>query len=249
MYKRIVIICLVVFFGCKEHNEVLSAQEVIDKSISVSGGESYVSNKISFDFRGITYTSTPVGNQKILTRQSRTDSTEILDVRSPEGFERFVNDSLVILPDTLTTAYSNAVNSVHYFAYLPYGLNDRAVQKRYLGKTKIGPSEYYEIEVTFNENGGGDDFDDTYIYWFNTKTFKPDYLAYEFHVDGGGQRFRVAFNERIVGNIRFVDYKNYKSKNTDVPISSIDSLYTDESLVLLSEITLENIKVTPDSYN
>jgi len=249
MYRTILIICIVLFTSCKETEIQLTAQEIIDRSIEICGGENYLTNAVSFDFRDKKYQSKPNGKQKRLTRRILTDSTDILDVRSPKGFQRFVNDSLVALPDTLATKYSNAVNSVHYFAYLPYGLNDKAVQKRYLGKSKIGASEYYEIEVTFNEKGGGDDFDDTYIYWFNTVTFKPDYLAYEFHVNDGGQRFRVAFNERIIDGLRFVDYKNYKSANMDLPISSIDSLYNNASLELLSEIKLENIKVTPDSYN
>lgn len=249
MYRILLLTGIVLFIGCKEAKIEPTAQEIVDRSIEICGGENYLYNTISFDFRGKKYQSIPQGNQKILQRKILTDSTEILDVRSPNGFERFVNDSLVILPDTLATAYSNAVNSVHYFAYLPYGLNDKAVQKRFLGMATIGATEYYEIEVTFNENGGGDDFDDIYIYWFNTKTYKPDYLAYEFHVDGGGQRFRVAYNERIVKGIRFVDYKNYKSPNTATPISSIDSLYTNEGLELLSEIKLEDIKVTQDSYN
>ena len=249
MKRGIIIVCLMLFCACSERNKKLSAQEIVDRSIEVSGGDRYATRKISFDFTAILYTSVPMGNQKILTRQLRTDSTQILDVKSPKGFERFINDSLVKLPDTVATAYANALNSVHYFAYLPYGLNDKAVQKRYLETTKIDSSEYHKIEVTFNENGGGDDFDDTYIYWFNTKTFKPEYLAYEFHVDGGGHRFRAAFNERVVGGIRFVDYKNYKNTNLEISIYNIDSLYLSDNLELLSEIKLENIEVTPGSYN
>ena len=87
------------------------------------------------------------------------------------------------------------------------------------------------------------------MYWFNTVTFEPDYLAYEFQVNGGGQRFRVAFNERVVEGIRFVDYKNYKAKNSNVSIENIDVLYTSSLLELLSEIKLENIKVIPGNYN
>ena len=245
----VIIFCLVLVCACRDHRTKLSAQEIVDKSIEVSGGDRYVKNEISFDFRTAKYTATPLGNQKILKRRMLTDTTEILDVKSPDKFQRFVNDSLVVLSDSVARVYANAVNSVHYFAYLPFGLNDRAVQKRHLGMVTIGAYDYYKIEVTFNEIGGGDDFDDTYIYWFNAETFKPDYLAYEFHVDGGGQRFRAAFNESAVGGIRFVDYKNYKNTNLEIPIYGIDSLYLNDNLELLSKIKLENIKVTPDSYN
>jgi len=71
-------------------------------------------------------------------------------------------------------------------------------------------NSYYKLKVTFDQDGGGDDFDDTYVYFFNKATFKPDYLAYDFHVNGGGMRFREAYNERYVNGIRFVDYNNMK---------------------------------------
>ena len=128
-------------------------------------------------------------------------------------------------------------------------MNDAAVNKEFLGETEIKGADYYKIKVTFNQAGGGDDFDDTYIYWFNKETFKPDYLAYDFHVDGGGMRFREAYNERYVNGIRFVDYKNLKPKNSNATILQIDSLYTNNQLELLSKIELKNVSVNQDSYN
>ncbi|MFS4457048.1 DUF6503 family protein [Maribacter sp. 2304DJ31-5] len=249
MDKCWIFVFVTFLFSCEEIKTSLTAQEIIDKSIEASGGTLYVKNDISFDFRGRHYSSKAIGKQKILKRHTRNDTVNILDVKSPKGFQRFVNDSPVIIADTMANAYANAVNSVHYFAYLPYGLNDRAVNKRLLGKTKIGPNTYYKIEITFDQDGGGDDYDDTYIYWFNTKTFSPDFLAYKFHVNGGGQRFREAYNERTVGGIRFVDYKNFKSDYLEVPIYQIDSLYQLDKLELLSEIKLEHINVNPGNYN
>jgi hypothetical protein len=37
------------------------------------------------------------------------------------------------------------------------------------------------------------DFDDEYMYWIKD-TRKVDYLAYSYHVNDGGVRFRAAFN-------------------------------------------------------
>ena len=59
------------------------------------------------------------------------------------------------------------------------------------------------------------------MYWFNKETFKPDYLAYDFHTDGGGVRFRKAYNERYVDGIRFVDYENYKPRD---PKETLDNI-------------------------
>lgn len=88
--------------------------------------------------------------------------------------------------------YYNSVNSVHYFAYLPQGLNDKAVQKELLGEVVLKGEPYYKVRVTFAQEGGGNDYEDVFIYWFHKQKFTMDYLAYEFHVDGGGMRFREA---------------------------------------------------------
>ncbi|ASV32002.1 DUF6503 family protein [Maribacter cobaltidurans] len=249
MNRVFTILILIGLLGCQEDKKIPSAQEIVDKSIQVSGGKKYGNSNIEFDFRKIHYSSELENGQKVLKRRIENDTAVILDVKSPSGFERYINDSLVVLADTTSNKYANSVNSVHYFAYLPYGLNDRAVQKRLLGKVDLNGKSYYKIQVTFKEDGGGDDFDDVYIYWFNADTFKPDYLAYEFHVNGGGQRFREAYNERYVGDIRFVDYKNYKPKLENTTIFNIDSLYLNNQLELLSNIALENVQVNQGSYN
>lgn len=225
-----------------------TAQQIVDKAIGISGGKLYKTSRITFDFRNRSYIRERENGHEVLKRITVTDSMMITDVRGPK-FQRYLNDSLISLPDSLATSYSNSVNSVHYFAYLPHGLNDVAVNKRLLDTVGIAGRTYYRIQVTFDEEGGGKDFEDIYLYWFDTETYKPHYLAYEFHVDGGGQRFRKAFNERYVSGLRFVDYENYKPRDTVLPLGKIDSLFTNGALELLSTIELRNIQVSPDSYN
>ncbi|MFT6934096.1 MAG: outer membrane lipoprotein-sorting protein [Maribacter sp.] len=243
------IVLLLLVTACNEKTNEPTAQEIIDKSIAASGGENYITNDISFRFRDIVYSAKGPVNKRVLKRSFFKDSIRITDVRSPLGFQRTVNDSLVVLSDSMANVYANSINSVHYFAYLPYGLNGSAVNKKYLGKVKIDSTAYYKVEVTFDKSGGGDDYDDIYVYWFDSKTYKPAYLAYEFHINGGGQRFRKAFKERVVGGIRFVDYQNYKNTQLNHPIQGIDELYDSGALELLSEIKLEDITVIPGNYN
>ncbi|MGB5555200.1 MAG: DUF6503 family protein [Flavobacteriaceae bacterium] len=236
------VITLFLVVSCVEQNtKELTAQQLVDKSIEASGGNLYRTSAISFDFRDKTYTSETAGSTRVLKRITKTDSSEVVDVRTDMKFQRFVNDSLVVLPDTLAVKYSNSVNSVHYFAYLPYGLNDPAVNKELIGKITLKNKEYYKIKITFDQQGGGDDFKDIYVYWLNAETFKPDYLAYVFYEDGGGMRFREAFNERYVGGIRFVDYHNYKPKLPIASIQEIDKAFESGGLELLSTIELTNI--------
>ncbi len=104
----------------------------------------------------------------------------------------------------MAVKYTGSVNSVHYCSVLPYGLNDAAVQKKLLEETSINQKPYYKVQISFAEDGGGEDFDDVFIYWIDKKTFKVDYLAYSFHENDGGMRFREATNERFVNGIRLL---------------------------------------------
>ena len=103
------------------------------------------------------------------------------------------------------------------------------------------------MKVGFSEDGGGRDFDDEYVYWFKTSDFSLDYLAYNFQVDGGGARFRKAYNPRRVGGIRFVDYLNMKPQNDFRVVTAFDSLYEAGGLDSLSLIILEDVEVGPES--
>ena len=218
------------------------AQKIIDKSIDICGGNLYDTKKVSFFFRKNQYLSKTHAGIKTLERISVKNEVKTRDVMTSSSFKRLVNDKVFNVPDSMVQRYANSINSVHYFSRLPYGLNDAAVIKELLGTVVIKEKEYYKVKVTFDQKNGGTDFDDTYIYWFNKKTYKPDYLAYKFHVDGGGIRFREAYNERYVEGIRFVDYLNFKA-NKNFDLLKVEELYTTKKLKLLSKIELEKINV------
>ncbi|MGB1451882.1 MAG: DUF6503 family protein, partial [Marinirhabdus sp.] len=158
--------------------------------------------------------------------------------------KRFLNGAAVAVADSLVAQISDGVNSVHYFAQLPYGLNAPAVQKEYIGINKIKGRPYHEISVTFTERGGGTDFDDTFLYWVHTDNFTVDYLAYKYAANGGGVRFREAYNPRVVSGMRFVDYNNYKPKDKNTPLVQLAPMFGAGELQLLSKIEIENIVVT-----
>src|SRR5690606_406146 len=101
-----------------------------------------------------------------------------------------------------------------------------------------------KIKVWFDDSDSdvGDD-EDVYVYWFNKDTYFVDFLAYEFKVDGGGMRFREAYNPRVVGGIRFVDYNNFKPESKSASLYELDSLFENDKLVKVSEIELKNIQV------
>ena len=238
----------VIFTGCRNPEKSPDAQQIIDSAIAVSGGELYKQSKFRFVFRDKEYIQEQRAGKRVMKRIQQTDSGKVTDIKAGNEFERYFEEELLSVSDSMANVYSSSINSVHYFAYLPYGLNDPAVNKEWIGEKQIKGKTYHQIRVTFDQQGGGEDFEDVYLYWIDKETFKPEYLAYEFHVNGGGLRFREAYNERYINGIRFVDYRNYKPKG-DVDITKLDALFENGKLDLVSDIRLEDIEVNRDSYN
>jgi len=238
-----ILFILVTLTSCKKEIP-LSAQDIVDKTIEVSGGDKYLNAEIDFDFRDKHYRSVREGGKFQYERQFQDSIGIIKDVLNNDGFQRFVNDTLTKIPDSMAVKYTSSVNSVHYFALLPYGLNDAAVNKSSLGEVSIKDKLYHKIKVTFSQEGGGEDYEDVFIYWIEAETFKADYIAYSYIEDDGvGIRFREAYNERFINGLRFVDYNNYKSEDATMDLLGLDKAFESGSLKLLSKIELENIEV------
>lgn len=238
----LLLLTLTVLYSC-----TTDPVSIVDKAIEEAGANNLNGKEISFDFRDKHYRSVRENGRYLLERSFEQDSLNIRDVLNNEGFSRFVNGTQEQVADSMVTRYSNSVNSVHYFAYLPYGLNDQAVNKEMMGEVNINGKDYYKIKVWFDQQGGGTDFEDVFIYWIGKNDFKVDYLAYEYHTNEGGIRFREAYNRRTVNGIDFVDYRNYKPASKDIELSTIDSLFANDALELLSVIELKDVKVSPCS--
>ena len=234
-----------VLVGCSSavDSGTKKAQEIIDKAIAVHGNERFNNLNLAFSFRDRHYTAQRKDGLFTYTR-TFTDSTgRVEDVLTNNSFNRKINGKPVNLPQEREKAFSQSVNSVIYFALLPFGLNDAAVQKKYLGQTKIQGQSYHKIEVTFAQEGGGTDYEDTYIYWIHPDNFTLDYLAYSFHTDGGGLRFRKSYNARLIGGIRFQDYINYEPTTKSITLINLDKTFAAGQLKELSRIELKNIRV------
>ncbi len=240
--KYLSLLFLIVLVACKGEEKVLTAQDIIDKAIENAGGERYNNAEITFTFRNIIYKSIRQNGQFSLQR-ILPDTLNTTDIITNTGFARIQKNEKVQLPDSLVIRYSESVNSVHYFMHLPYGLNDLAVKKRLLDPVTIKGKDYHKVEVTFEEEGGGVDFQDIFIYWISKDDFTIDYLAYRFFTDQGGIRFRESYNPRVIEGIRFADYKNYRTQTTDVDFYRVDELFERGELIELSDIKKEKINV------
>lgn len=237
------IVVALLLSSCKQETPEITAQEIIDKTIEAAGGEKYKRATITFRFREHIYKSKRRGGEFQLERSLEDSSGITRDVLNNTGFRRYINDSLITVPDSMVVRYSSSVNSVHYFAQLPYGLNDRAVNKEKAGDTTILGEPYYKLKITFQQEGGGADHHDEFLYWIHKDNFTIDYLAYKFLVNDGGIRFRVAYNPRYIEGIRFVDYENYTIDDFNTKLGDLDNLYLKGELIRLSTIETEVLEV------
>lgn len=246
---KYIVLGILSFFlvNCKNVEvEKRSAEYIVNKSIEISGAAKVGNSKIDFDFRDKHYSATRNNGTFSLMRLTvEANNDSIFDVLTNDGFKRYMNDNeAVFVADSMKMNYSASVNSVHYFSVLPYGLNDKAVNKTLLKDVQIKGQNYHTIKVTFNQDGGGEDFEDVFLYWIHAKTFELDYLAYSYNESSGiGMRFREAYNERYIDGIRFVDYNNYKPIDVSIALTELPKLFETGELELLSIIELENIRV------
>ena len=238
----IVFLITVLFTCCSkaEKNEI-TAETVIDKAIIASGKSKLKYSELNFNFRGVSYSSLGKCDHFIYKRISKTKDSVFTDIyNTKNNLKRYFQNEEYLIADTTAFKYAESINSVNYFIQLPERLNDQAVIKTYLGLDTIHGKTYHTIKVKFSEENGGTDFQDIYYYWFGEKDYKLTYLAYSFAVNGGGIRFREAFNERLVNGVRFVDYKNYKPKpDKTLSLENLSDGFEKGELILLS--TIENV--------
>lgn len=229
------------FCGCSVIEE--DAQNIVDKSIKIHGGDLFENSVVEFDFRGRHYRFER-NNGAFKYHRIFDDSLGTFhDILTNNNFKRLLNNQVQNVTNEWKRRYSNSVNSVAYFALLPFGLNDLAVNKQLIGEEEIKGIQYYKIKVTFNQEGGGEDFEDVFVYWMHKEIFRMDYFGYFYKNDGGGIRFREAINRRKKGGILLSDYKNFKGPDGYTDVSKLAEFYTMDQLELLSEIKLENLDV------
>ncbi|MFT4565670.1 MAG: hypothetical protein ACI9FN_000623 [Saprospiraceae bacterium] len=239
------LILILSLYSCKEERiiDTSPAGIIINECIEAHGGIAFETALYAFDFRNKSYLfDYDHGSYSYESIFRHEKGNVIRDILTNDGVTRKIDGKNVSLSDEKISSYSQSVNSVHYFAFLPFFLKDEAVRKELLGEESINGKSYDKIQVTFGEENGGNDHEDIYIYWVNKESKTMDYLAYSYtNPDDVGVRFRSAYNARVVEGIRFQDYINYKH-DPETPVANLAALYQDGSLKELSRIELSNIR-------
>ncbi len=214
--------------------------KILAQAIKAHGGKKYDQAHYQFVFRSKTYTFKNDQDRYEYTIRYQKENSTILGQLNNEGFTRTLNGQKLVLSEKEQRGYSNALNSVIYFATLPHKLKDPAVNATYQGEVTIKGKAYQVLKITFSEEGGGDDHDDQFHYWINKESNRIDYLAYNYQVNNGGVRFRSAYNPRVVDGILFQDYVNYKAP-VGTPLADLPAIYEREELQQLSLIETEEV--------
>lgn len=232
-----VLVFIILISGCNPAEK--SAEQHIQNAIEYHGGDAYENLNVEFQFRDKFYKLRHVGGHFQYERIFE-DSTgrEINDILDNSGFKRLIEGEKVALSAKDSTAYANSVNSVHYFALLPYNLKDEAVIANNKKDVLIKGVPYRTIEVKFKQEGGGTDYEDVFMFWFNAENYEMDYFAYSYMTEGGGVRFRESINKQLVDGVIFQDYNNFKAEK-GTGLIKLPAMFESGELELLSKIELE----------
>ncbi|NBC01809.1 MAG: hypothetical protein GVY15_13235 [Bacteroidetes bacterium] len=235
--------CLLLLTACTTGPP--DAEALIDDAIAAHGMQALDDAAVSFTFRDEAFTVARDGGTFAYTRSFEDDTgRRVVDTLSNDGLARTVDGEPVDIPEDEHGAALTAVNSVVYFALLPYFLQDPAVEARYLGADTVRAAPYHQVEVTFAAEDGGPDYEDRFVYWFHAEARTMDYLAYYFHTEDGGSRLRIAENPRTVAGIRFQDYGNYEAPHlTEDTIERYGHYVGTDSLQRISDVALHDIAV------
>ncbi len=237
--RSVLTISLFLLLAC-QNSKNLSAEALIEASVEAHGMTEFNEKPIEFQFRNYRYSHTQDNQGLIYTRRKNT-TPDILDLlHSKKGFQRTLANEKVALSDSIALLYSESLNSVLYFFRLPLSLKDPGAIKTLMDTEQINGNTYQKVGVHFTSENGGVDHQDTFRYWFDKEVKTLDYLAYQYHTNAGGVRFRVAINRRTIEGIVFQDYENYTApKNT--PLDDLPKMYEEGKLELISLIANDSI--------
>ena len=217
-----------------------AALSILDRAHEAHGGQRYHQANYGFTFRDKQFEFiTKNGNETYSSFYDKEGKT-YFDRIEGGAFYRLIDDVPQTLSEKETNSGFEALNSVIYFATLPHKLRDPAVNLFTAGTATIKGKTYDVLRVNFDEEGGGVDHDDNFLYWINQETDRIDYLAYDYKTNKGGVRFRSAFNPRVVAGILFQDYVNYKAPLGTL-LADLPGLFEKGELEELSIIATEGV--------
>ena len=234
---------VLVLAACQTRPE--GAAGVVWDSIERHGGEVFDRIHIRWGFRGVPFEVTR-DDGRFRYQRTVQDSLgqAIVEVMENEGSWIEVNGERQDLDPQSRARLEFDVNSVVYFGFLPFRLDDPVVQLADLGTGEVEGELYRKVGVTFEREGGGLNWEDRFVYWFHEGDHTLDYLAHLEAADVETTRFRRAVNRREVGGLLVQDYENYTGDPDVGDVADYDRLFEAGSLRLLSMVEFDDLEVS-----
>jgi hypothetical protein len=224
---------------------------LIDSARAAHGSDVLNHARMTFTFREASFRLRHHRNGRFHYRRTLTDSLgrTVVEGLTNDGPYRVLDGDTTTLSPEARVDVETAVNSVAYFARLPAPLNDPAVRSSYSGRDTIDGTPYHRLRVTFQQEGGGRDWQDIFYYWFHAETYTMDYLAYAYGLgpdEETGTRFRAAYNARRRGGVRIADYENYTADSMSPDqMPRYPERLAQGNLDLVSRVALDSVRVRP----
>lgn len=224
-----------------------TVQDVVDRSIKAHGGDVINASRISFEFRDHAFVLDRHDGMFSYERHwTDTTGVAVMEVINNDGTFLYYDDQAMPVDSLTHRRIGNNVNTVAYFTLLPIPLNDPAVIKEDLGRVDIKGEPYHKIGITFTPDGGGRDHQDRFLVWIHANRYTMDYFAYWYFTDDTGSRFRSVDGVHEVEGVRLQDYLNHAYDGLDYQsINRYDALYNADSLRLVSEVRISDVRVEP----
>lgn len=237
--------------GCNPQasTESSEAARIVSRTVAKQNPEALRQSLVTFKFRDAIF-SMKRNKGRFSYERTFKDSTGALvhDVLTNSGVSRTVNGKPFQLDSAKARSVTVDVNSVVYFASLPLPLADPGVRLKQMEPDSIEGIPLHKVEVTFTPEDGGLDYDDRFIYWIDQSSYDIRYMAYYYHTDGGGSRFRKAINIRSENGIQFADYLNYASEPDTVRLSvdRYDEYFRSGMVRPVSDVIMDSVVVSFD---
>lgn len=217
----------------------LTASDIITQAIQSHGADLLANSVMEFSFRKVRYKVTRSNGVYNYSRSYVKGADSIQEILSNNGVAQMKGGKISDLSKKELTTISSSINSVVYFAQLPFSLDGTAVHHELVGTTTLKGKNYFKIKVTFSPDGGGEDFEDIFLYWIDMQDFVIDYLAYSYCEEDCGVRFRESVNRRVINGVIVQDYINYKSNSNNLDLETLDEQFLRGDLSQVSTIKTE----------
>ncbi len=201
----------------------------------------YNDAELGFDLDGQSYRVARVDDSYRYTAHDKNAGREVYRELNNLGYFEHLNGKMLELSAEDSSSQAGDIHASVYFALLPFSLDDPQLQAEYLGEDSLDGRAYHRLGIRNEDGFGLQEGLAEFLYWFDTESFRLDYLAHSLAAKEG-TRFRKALNSRRVNGIVFQDYEVFRGPGID-SLHMIAELYASDRLLSISRKTLSGIFV------